>query len=354
MSIQYDSLSNCIDHIKNGKLVAFPTETVYGLGANIFNINAINNIYNVKERPTTDPLIVHIDKLSRINEWKLVNINEIEFNILQEINEKFWPGPITVILKASNNVPTEITGNTGNIGIRIPDSKDALNLIERSGVPIAAPSANKFSHISPTHSSHVEDDFKDQQILKDPIYILESEYNLRKIGIESTIVKINNKVLTILRPGYITSEDLSKLKDIKIEYNIKHIQEDCVDNNPESSGQFIKHYATNCNTIIISTKREINIEDLPIQSNIGLIDIGNISNNLKKQVKYYDNLSNSSNIDESVRSYYSKLRLFEKFNNDNVIDILYIVHNKMLNNIKYDSLFDRIYRSASGNIINLI
>ena len=100
MSIKYDNLKNCTSHIINGNLVAFPTETVYGLGANAFNSSAISKIFNVKERPTSDPLIVHIDKIDRIKEWQLTDISEEDYLIVKKIGDKLWPGPLTIILKA--------------------------------------------------------------------------------------------------------------------------------------------------------------------------------------------------------------------------------------------------------------
>lgn len=160
MSIKLDNINNCSKHLKNGSIVAFPTETVYGLGVDSFNITSLKNIYKIKERPITEPLIVHIDNFRRLKEWDLVELTNKEFDIIKKFSDKFWPGPLTLILKSSKSVPDLITAGTGFIGIRIPDSELAISLIKNSNIPIAAPSANKFGCISPTLISHVEKNFK--------------------------------------------------------------------------------------------------------------------------------------------------------------------------------------------------
>ena len=127
MSIKYENLTNCIEHLSKGNLVAFPTETVYGLGANAFNENAISNIFKVKERPTTDPLIVHIDKLSRLEEWNLVDITQDELVLVNKLAKECWPGPLTIILKASEKIPNLVTANSGYVGIRIPNNQQTMS-----------------------------------------------------------------------------------------------------------------------------------------------------------------------------------------------------------------------------------
>ena len=181
----------CSKYLKNGSIVAFPTETVYGLGGNAFNEDAIKKIYLVKERPTTDPLIIHIDSVTRLIECNLVDLTELEleFETVKMFADKFWPGPLNIILKSFLNVPELVTAGSG---IRIPNNDLALSLIKNSNLPIAAPSANKFGHISPTLISHVEKNFKNQNIINEPVYILEDNVEC-DIGIESTIIKfINN------------------------------------------------------------------------------------------------------------------------------------------------------------------
>tara|TARA_A100001015_G_C15001582_1_gene718745 strand:- start:753 stop:1772 length:1020 start_codon:yes stop_codon:yes gene_type:complete len=336
----------------NGDLVAFPTETVYGLGGNAFNINAIDNIFKVKERPNSDPLIVHIDKLSRLKEWNLVDISEEEYNLVELLAKKFWPGPLTIIMKSSNKIPDLVTSGTGFVGIRIPNNQDTLKLIELSNIPIVGPSANKFAHVSPTTPSHVEYDFKDQQILTNPVYILNSEkITSPKIGIESTIIKLESiNEVNILRLGFITMDNLNDVLGNKVNIYINKMFKKTNDN-VSSSGQFIKHYTVNCKTYLVKTNRNIMLEELPIQDNIAVIDIG--KKKINEKIDYYDNLSEDNDIRTSLSNYYSKLRNFEIYNSNFKIVVLYIIVDVNIQNKIYDSLVDRIYRTSSGNILNL-
>ncbi len=136
--------------IKSGGLVAFPTETVYGLGANALNSNAVARIFIEKERPSFDPLIVHISSIKEIA--RLTKHHDTRVDLLANM---FWPGPLTIVLPKSNLVPDIVTSGLQTVGIRVPNNKIALDLIKASGCPIAAPSANKFGRISPTTAAHV-------------------------------------------------------------------------------------------------------------------------------------------------------------------------------------------------------
>ena len=183
--------------IQEGKLVAFPTETVYGLGADALNPLAVARIFELKERPAFDPLIVHIadtEDLKRLT----ANVDE---RVLQ-ITARFWPGPLTLILPKSDLVPDIVTSGLPTVGLRMPDNEIALELIRKSGRPIAAPSANKFGRISPTTAAHVK------KQLPGVGYILDG--GSTKVGIESTIIALTSNGFQILRNGYITREDLEE------------------------------------------------------------------------------------------------------------------------------------------------
>ncbi len=183
--------------INNGGLVAFPTETVYGLGANALNPFAVAKIFELKERPSFDPLIVHIasfSDLARLTE----NISE---NAIQ-LARHFWPGPLTLVLPKSDIVPDIVTSGLQTVGIRMPDNPVALALIKESGCPIAAPSANKFGQLSPVSASHVK------KQLPGVDYVLDG--GKTSVGIESTIVAIDGNQCQLLRPGFITLDDIEK------------------------------------------------------------------------------------------------------------------------------------------------
>lgn len=179
--------------INEGGLVAFPTETVYGLGANALNPIAVAKIFALKERPSFDPLIVHI---ATLDDLKQLTINPSDLII--KLAEKFWPGPLTLVLPKSNLVPDIVTSGLPTVGIRMPDNEIALNLIRTSKCPIAAPSANKFGNLSPVSASHVK------KQLPNVDFILDGGQTT--IGIESTIVSIEGNRCTLLRPGKITLE----------------------------------------------------------------------------------------------------------------------------------------------------
>jgi L-threonylcarbamoyladenylate synthase len=134
--------------IRNGGLVAFPTETVYGLGANALNEDAVKSIFVAKGRPLTDPLIVHIAETNQV--YELVELNSAELFLFDTLISSFWPGPLTLIVKASPKIPLLVTADTGFVGVRRPNHPLAVKLLAAAGLPIAAPSANRFGHVSPT------------------------------------------------------------------------------------------------------------------------------------------------------------------------------------------------------------
>lgn len=204
-------LSNIViaaKYIQEGKLVAFPTETVYGLGANALDPLAVAKIFEIKERPSFDPLIVHVADLQQLE--KLVLNSDERVYRLAEI---FWPGPLTIVLPKSNIVPDIVTSGLTSVGIRMPDNEIALELIRRSACPIAAPSANKFGRISPTTAAHVK------KQLPDVDYILDG--GKTTVGIESTIIQLTDVGFQILRNGVVTQEELQAL----IPYDITPVTE---------------------------------------------------------------------------------------------------------------------------------
>ncbi len=216
--------------LKNGGMVAFPTETVYGLGADALDEEASAKIYRAKGRPSDNPLIVHISDMEQID--RLVKRVPDK---ARKIMERFWPGPLTVILEKSDIVPKGTTGGLDTVAIRMPSHPVAMELIRVSGVPVAAPSANVSGRPSPTQSSHVEEDLCgkiDMIIDGGPV----------GIGIESTIVDCTCDTPVILRPGYITKEMLEDIiGDVDVDKALmKPMSEGVV---PKAPGMKYKHYA---------------------------------------------------------------------------------------------------------------
>ncbi len=221
-NLDSDVIFKAAKAIRDGELVAFPTETVYGLGANALDAEAVAKIFIEKERPSFDPLIVHI---SNIEDIKLLTLS-ID-NRIYKIAETFWPGPLTMVLPKSTIVPDIVTSGLPTVGIRMPNNKIALSLISASQRPIAAPSANKFGKISPTKAEHVK------KQLKGVKHILDG--GSTKIGIESTVITLKDDGFLILREGYITAEDLIKV--------IPQSKESITNNILESPGLLKSHYS---------------------------------------------------------------------------------------------------------------
>ena len=181
--------------IRNGGLVVFPTETVYGLGANAFDEKAVQSIFKAKGRPQDNPLIVHISSLQQVDEIA-VDVPDAFYRLA----ERFMPGPLTVILKKSDKTPYVVTAGGDTVGVRMPDNVYARQLIAES-FPLAAPSANRSKHISPTTAQHVFEDLDGEVEL-----ILDD--GPCRVGIESTVLDMTSDVPTILRPGAVTADML--------------------------------------------------------------------------------------------------------------------------------------------------
>lgn len=182
--------------LKRGGLVAFPTETVYGLGANAESVEALDRLYTVKGRPKGHPVIVHLANLNQLTEWA-----EAIPDAAWRLAEAFWPGPLTLILNRTARVPDAVTGGQDTVGIRIPDHPVALQLLQAFGGGVAAPSANRFGRLSPTSAAHVQVD------LGGDVDLILDGGDCR-VGVESTIVAFREGLPVILRPGMITAEQI--------------------------------------------------------------------------------------------------------------------------------------------------
>ena len=186
------------DVLRRGGLVAFPTETVYGLGADADNDQALQAIFRVKGRPETHPLIVHLAGVGQLKDWT-ASIPDSAW----KLGERFWPGPLTLILKKASRVSKVVTGGQETVGLRVPDHPAALSLLREFGGGVAAPSANRFGKVSPTTAEHVR-----QDLGSDVDYVLDG--GPCSIGVESTIVDFSSGDPVILRPGGLTRERLEE------------------------------------------------------------------------------------------------------------------------------------------------
>src|SRR6185503_20849697 len=192
------SIQTAVDVLRKGGLVAFPTETVYGLGADADNEQALKAIFRVKGRPETHPLIIHLNRREQLQDWA-ASIPDSA----RKLAERFWPGPLTLILKKASRVSKVVTGGQETVGLRVPDHPAALSLLREFGGGVAAPSANRFGRVSPTTAEHVR-----QDLGGDVDFILDG--GPCSIGVESTIVDLSSGDPVILRPGGLTKERLEE------------------------------------------------------------------------------------------------------------------------------------------------
>jgi len=275
-----NEIKRAANALKDGHLVAFPTETVYGLGADATNEKAVSRIYSVKGRPTDHPLIVHISSINLLEKWA-IDIPDYAIKLAND----FWPGPMTLILSKSSLAKDFITGGQNNVGIRVPDQTVAQLLLKEfenlGGLGICAPSANKFGAVSPTDGQAVLEEIGPSMDSSDLIL----DCGFCKIGIESTIIDCTKSEPKILRSGFITQEHITQLLNINSKIESK--------NTIKHSGNFQSHY---------SPKAEIFINKSP-KTGQGLIALSSI-----KTPEGVIRLCRPNNNEEYAHQLYSSLR----------------------------------------------
>lgn len=249
--------------ITDGELVVFPTETVYGIGANALDGEAVRKIFAAKQRPADNPLIVHISSPASLAKLtnranQILEGSETEYNIEQQLIEKFWPGPLTIVFPKSGAVPSETTGGLETVAVRMPDHPVALQLIEEAGTPIAAPSANISGRPSPTDYDQL-----DLELLKSVKVAIDG--GSAKFGLESTVVKVEQGNIKLLRPGAVTIEQLTEIAPVEDLSEPKFQQqklldpaEESSDFKPASPGMKYRHYAPDAKLILFEYDDDYN------------------------------------------------------------------------------------------------
>ena len=302
--------------LKDGHLVAFPTETVYGLGADATNEKAVSRVYSVKARPTDHPLIVHISSINQLDKWA-IDIPEYAIKLAEE----FWPGPMTLILKRSEIAKDFITGSQENVGVRVPSHPVALALLSEfeklGGLGVAAPSANRFGKVSPTSSTDVQEDLG--EYLENTDLILDGGRSL--VGIESTIIDCTGLNPIILRPGLILSKMIEECTTILI-------GEDLSNKRIRVSGALDKHYSPKAKVRLGKTA----------EPGDGFIAMANI-----KTPKGAIRLASPANTEEFARDIYNNLRKADQIKILNVV-----VHCPTGEGLEV-ALWDRLTRASNGN-----
>ncbi|CAJ1028953.1 Telomere recombination/Putative GTP-binding controlling metal-binding, putative [Leishmania lindenbergi] len=239
-----EDLRRAADALLQGKLVAIPTETVYGLGGNALIESAAKRIYTVKGRPPTDPLICHVCNLDGVRRLWDLKWDEGAVELACAIGAALWPGPLTIVFKANPSLPDCVTGGSGYVGARIPNNAITLKLLEMVDVPVAAPSANTFGHVSPTTAQHVYDDLA----ARDPELLI-IDGGQSAVGIESTVAKVESKdLVVVLRRGCITVSMIhraiaERYPQTRVEIRDMRIMCGSMTAPMESPGQLLTHYS---------------------------------------------------------------------------------------------------------------
>jgi L-threonylcarbamoyladenylate synthase len=278
--------------LKNGGLVAFPTETVYGLGASALNPKAVARVFEVKNRPSFDPFIVHIANVSDL-EQLCARVSTKAYELI----DAFWPGPLTLVLPKSEIIPDIVTAGNSTLAVRMPSHPIALELIKQSGLPIAAPSANPFSRLSPTTALHVE-----SQIGSRIDLIIDG--GSCSIGVESTVLELG-KESVLLRPGAITIEELEAV--------IGPVKNSFSSSKPHSPGQLLHHYSPNTRLKIVENDNIIIQEG----TKAGFLSFRGIINNYP--FKNIEILSESGDLYQAASNLFSALHRLDVAD----LDIIY-------------------------------
>lgn len=305
----YSKLSVAGDIIKNGGLVLFPTETVYGIGANGLNSDAVQKIFIAKGRKQDNPLILHISSMEMLNTIAQ-NISEIEYKLM----DAFWPGPFTIILNKTKIVPSVVTGGLDTVGVRMPSGEIARELINKANVPIAAPSANISGKPSGTNVKDIFDELHNKVD-----YIIDG--GECDVGLESTVVRVIDGVPTILRPGGITPAQISAVAGcVNIdEHILNKIENDEIVLSP---GMKYRHYAPSSSCVLVYSKsNEKLIEKInEITAEYKNPLVISSSENLKLyNAQNVIDAGHKSNLKEIAKNIFSILRKVDSYNPDIVI-----------------------------------
>lgn len=287
--------------IRNGELVAFATETVYGLGANALDPEAVAQIFEVKQRPHFDPLIVHISSVNQLDKLTFGLSKQAE-----KLAEQFWPGPLTLVLPKKNIVPDLVTSGLDSVAIRIPAHPIARQLLEAVELPIAAPSANKFGCLSPTHAEHVA-----EQLGSEIKLILDG--GACSVGVESTVVQCLGELPVLLRPGGISLEELESCIG---RVRLAEIEDHAEANSPLSPGMLPKHYAPRTRLFIVNNRDEV-----PAKGLNGLLSLYPLEETCLKgcQFSAQEILSPTGDLKVAAGRLFTALRNLDAAGIDNII-----------------------------------
>jgi L-threonylcarbamoyladenylate synthase len=271
--------------LKRGELVAIPTETVYGLAGNALNADAVTKIFEVKNRPSFDPLIVHVPSLHAVSRYA----DTLPLKALA-LAKEFWPGPLTLLFKKKNIIPDIVTAGLDTVGLRCPNHALTRSLLESLDFPLAAPSANPFGYVSPTRPEHVNEQLGDKIA-----YILDG--GICKVGIESTIIGFVKDIPTVFRLGGLSIEEIEKVVgSVDLSLNAS--------SNPKAPGQLKSHYAPGKRVHIG------NLDELLQQVNLATTAVLSFQKDYKVPFQFI--LSPTGNMAEAAKNLFLALRTLDK------------------------------------------
>lgn len=313
--------------IKNGGLVAFPTETVYGLGADAFNEKAVASVYEAKGRPSDNPMIVHI-----AHESELEKIAEDISENAEKLIKELWPGPLTMIFRKKECVPKRTTGGLDTVAVRMPESNVARSLIECSGCQIAAPSANISGRPSPTRAEDVIEDMDGRidAVIKGGDC---------RVGIESTVIDMTEEIPVILRPGIITADRISKILGVKVPFDSALSKKPGgEDFKPKAPGMKYRHYAPKADMLIVEGKTE------EVRQYAQELKKSKESEGIKTSVLIFED----KDFEKAAHDFFSDLRDLDRQGVDLIIAGALDIENQI-----GFAVMNRMIKSAGYNIIKL-
>ncbi|AEM73147.1 L-threonylcarbamoyladenylate synthase [Caldicellulosiruptor acetigenus] len=338
--IDYKKLEKAALILREGGLVAFPTETVYGLGANALLKDAVDKIFWAKGRPQDNPLIIHVSSKDMLEMCAEITDERVYMLI-----ERFWPGPLTIVLPKKDVIPENVTAGLSTVGVRMPANKIALELIRLSGIPVAAPSANVSGKPSPTEAKHVIEDLMG----KVDVII---DGGKCSFGLESTVVDLSGEKAVILRPGAISYFALKEVLG-DIEYS-KSVVEGLTGTVPRSPGMKYKHYAPDAKLIIVKGRIDKRIDKINEMKkklefkgyNVGILCFYETAHNFDSQYKLI--LGSMFDAKECGRNLFSILRKF------NQLGVDYILCEWGEFDLEFLALENRLYKAAANNIVEVL
>lgn len=398
MPATQSSFDECGQRLRDGNLVSFPTETVYGLGCHALDPKAVQKVFDAKERPLSDPLIVHVtksedalelwDASTSIDRSEMIvgvehqqKMKQIEKKALHVLTETFFPGPLTLVARAHPSIPQILMANTGFVACRSPSHPIARALIAAAQVPIAAPSANKFGHVSPTLAEHVMDDLGEEDVwIVDPCSGVSGEglgeqldhSPVCQVGVESTVAKVEMNMstnslgvfgsITILRHGAISSSSIrdALAKNGLSEYfeisdSVRFTSEKV---NNVAPGQTVKHYSPNVPCFMVDARRqwqqsshELSQKEKVILSQSVIIDFGKRLSGYQQHVLAYRDLSVEGDASMAASSVFETLRWSERIQGATRVFVPDIIFDNNEDALGL-AVKDKLTRAASAVIVN--